>query len=142
MRRLNLKQIISLVFVALIASCGSKKESERQPERVIALQDDVVASLDWVSVLRAGEYLAARLVFKNSRGMPLTQVELQDFDPQMPSMGHGTDTSSQAYVTVAGENGQIEVRGIYFIMGGDWVVGVTAKIDGQSRKFSFDVKVP
>lgn len=89
-----------------------------------------IAHLTWPLGLASESEIKARLTFaKIDRTKPATVI-LTKFDPQMPSMGHGTDVADQAFV--AEDAHVVRIDGVWINMGGDWVIRVHATVDGEA----------
>jgi hypothetical protein len=100
------------------------------------------AQIEWLVGPVANEFSTARVNFNLSDGAVIRSIDAVVFDPQMPSMGHGTETEYQKIEPVAGEPGSIIVEGIYFIMGGPWEILLTASVNGQMDRVRLPVDVP
>jgi hypothetical protein len=69
-------------------------------------------------------------------------VVVTSFEPTMPTMGHGTDTTKISYEASSKGKNFIKVKGIWFNMGGSWEIAVTASINGTSDKAIIKLEVP
>ncbi len=124
---------------ALMAGTGcgdSKKSSNDAPSKAFE------AELTWTAPLAANEDLTASLTFLTLDKQTPTSVDGVTFDPQMPSMGHGTATDEQVITLQTGSTNVFDVKGIYFTMGGKWVVNVKAKVNGADGEVAFPVDIP
>jgi hypothetical protein len=101
-----------------------------------------VATLEWLSPLKAKQKLKARLIFATSQRTAPTSVSEIIFDPQMRSMGHGTYTDDQVITKEGSSEYIFAVEGIYFTMGGPWEVDITAEVDGNTDTVVIPVKIP
>lgn len=101
-----------------------------------------IAKLDWIKGPVAQADSHATLTFVTSSGLAPSTVTDVVFNPQMPSMGHGTAMDDQVIRVDATKPYIFDVNGIYFIMGGSWVVHVTATVDGQRDVADFSAVVP
>jgi hypothetical protein len=86
--------------------------------------------------------VSAKLTFLASNGLPAQSVSNIKFNPWMPSMGHGTSTADQRITAVTGTTNEFLVTGIFFSMGGDWEIQVTATVDGTTDQAAIAVSVP
>ena len=101
-----------------------------------------IAHLKWTSEIKAEDFVSVQLTFaKLNRTAPNSVKDLV-FDPQMPSMGHGTSVLDQVFKPEDGKHYVINGEGIYFIMGGPWEIIVTAIVDGVKDTVTFPVQVP
>lgn len=81
------------------------------------------------------------LALIDSKGESLKIFKIISFHPTMPSMGHGTDESTQVYSY--SEKGMARVSGIYFSMPGQantWVVTLT--LSWQEHQDTVDLFLP
>lgn len=100
-----------------------------------------VAKLEWTSDVVAESFVNAKLTFASrDRKVPQAVTDIV-FDPQMPSMGHGTSTEDQKIVEDV-VHYAFKVSDIYFIMGGKWEIRVTAKVDNTIDTVTFPVNIP
>jgi hypothetical protein len=108
----------------------------------VSTNNNFMAHLKWTTEIKAENLVSAQLTFaKLNRTAPESVKELV-FDPQMPSMGHGTSVADQVLTPEVGKNYIVNVEGIYFIMGGPWEIIVTADVDGVKDTVTFPVQVP
>jgi hypothetical protein len=158
------------VFVCLIllSGCGSSKSDDNdtpapQPtptasgktgdvtgttpilspsEGIASKNSKFVAKLEWITGPKAKDYVKAKMTFALAdRSAPKTLKDIV-FDPQMPSMGHGTSTIDQKIEIDATTPYVAIVEGIYFIMGGPWEIRVTATVDDATDMVAIPVDVP
>lgn len=111
-------------------------------EGVSSKKNKFFAKLEWLGGPKADDYSKAKLVFSTSEKTKPNSVSTIVFDPQMPSMGHGTATDDQVISAEESSSNSFVVDGIYFIMGGRWEVRVTATVDGVTDLVAFVVDVP
>lgn len=162
------KNILAIVTIAMLSACGSsKKEDSDKPtpqpteapsgktgdatgttpilspsEGVASKNSKFVAKLEWLSGPKAEDYVKAKLTFALAdRSAPKAIKDIK-FDPQMPSMGHGTSTIDQKIELDATIPYVAVVDGIYFIMGGPWEIRVTATVDDATDTVAIPVDVP
>jgi hypothetical protein len=135
---------ILLICSLISMSCGSPSEKVRSDADVWQNSNEAKfkARLSWISGPVANDYSSAMLSFELPDQAKIESVEVVSFDPQMPSMGHGTETEDQEFVPVADRPDQVEVRGIYFIMGGPWVIYLDARVNGELDRVEIGVRVP
>ena len=111
-------------------------------EGIAAKQGKFVVKLDWLSGPKSEDFVKARLTFATTqRAVPSTVSDVV-FNPQMPSMGHGTSMDDQTIAADESSTNVFIVDGIWFIMGGPWEILVTAKVDGISDTAAIPVDVP
>ncbi len=109
---------------------------------VLSKDEAFSASLAWLQGPVANDYSKAQLVFTSADGEPATNVAEIIFDPQMPSMQHGTATDDQVITAADDSQHRFVVDGIYFIMGGPWEINVTATVNGRRDTAAIPVDVP
>ena len=111
-------------------------------EGIASKKSKFVAKLEWLTGPKAEDYVKARLTFALAdRSAPKALKDIV-FDPQMPSMGHGTSTIDQKIEIDATTPYVAVVEGIYFIMGGPWEIRVTATVDDATDMVAIPVDVP
>jgi hypothetical protein len=101
-----------------------------------------VAKLDWQTPLKSETALTAMLSFTGPDGNAAQTVENIVFTPWMPTMGHGTSTVNQKISLVPGTTNTYLVEGVYFIMGGDWEIRLTATVNGRKDSANLPVHLP
>lgn len=137
-----MKFLSILVVVFALVSCGkSKDKAEFAPYSAQSANELFSVELGWLVGPTAKEYNTAALLFKNTNHANANTVTNIVFDPQMPSMNHGTHTDDQEIVQNPDTTDAFTVNGVYFIMGGPWVVNITATVDGVRDTASIPVDV-
>lgn len=111
-------------------------------EGVLSRNQKFIAKLDWASNPKAEDYLKVFITFSTANRMAPSSVSDVIFEPQMPSMGHGTATDDQIVTADASLAYVYRVDGIYFIMGGPWEIRLTATVDGSIDTAVIPVDVP
>lgn len=111
-------------------------------EGTISKKGHFVAKLDWLSNLKAETFVHAQISFATKNRQKPRSVKNIIFDPQMPSMGHGTSTEDQRMTQDNELTYVFKVDDIYFIMGGQWEIRVTATVDDVDDMATFPVEVP
>ena len=135
---------VSLVLVALaLVQCGKPRSSK--PEGVVfdpsieSTNKVFKVSAQWLSPPAAQKNISVRLTV-TAVGIEASSIESVTFDPQMPSHGHGTFVDDQV-VTIESPQ-KVKVDGVYFIMGGPWVIHFTAAVNGKTDTALIPVDVP
>lgn len=138
----------SLLISALI-HCGTEKKDEKKVNPTVegsALSDQYTARIEWLTGPKVEDYSSAKLTFVSNLGSIPNKVEKIEFEPMMPTHGHGTFMDDQKITPVAGSSYEFVIEGIYFIMKGQgadhWVINISAQIDGQPFKTELSVDVP
>jgi hypothetical protein len=110
-------------------------------EGVLSRAGHFAVKIEWPAGAKAEEYIKARLTFATGARLKPASVTGIVFDPQMPSMGHGTVTDDQVLTSVGDSGYEFQVAGVYFIMGGPWEIDVTAIVNGQMDTAAVPVEV-
>jgi|GEM_PF-588330 len=152
--------IFTIFTIILLPSCASSIEAQGEKpldrsqgtppvkltgdaEGVMSKAGHFVVKLDWPDGAKAEQYIKARLAFATAdRFRPETVTDIV-FDPQMPSMGHGTATEDQV-ISAVGDGRpawEFQVDGVYFIMDGPWEINVTAVVNGLMDTAAIPVDV-
>ncbi len=140
--------------VVLLSSCASSIEAQGvkpadkptlqltgDAEGILSKGGHFVVKLTWPEGAKAEQYIKARLAFATAARFRPETVSGIVFDPQMPSMGHGTATEDQVVSAVGESVWDFQVDGVYFIMGGPWEINVTAVVNGQLDTAAIPVEV-
>ena len=138
------KIVWKCIIFGMLVHCSSKDSkvtpeiasfvnSQNQTYRVQLVMDSPVKAL---------ELLEGDLVFESLSGLPIEVVTVNSFQPTMPTMGHGTDTTKIAFEASAKGKNRIKVKGIWFNMGGSWEISISTTIQGASDKATIKVEVP
>jgi hypothetical protein len=91
----------------------------------------------WLTRVNELEYESVFLTFHDPKtGEPIPMEPQLFFDPQMPSMGHGTATEEQTF-TFGEESTSVLVKNVFFIMGGDWTITLTGQPVGRDEDTAF-----
>jgi hypothetical protein len=114
-----------------------------KPDEGIASKENLfILKFEWLTNLKSEELLKSKMTFAHSDRSAPTKVTSIVFDPQMPSMHHGTSTTDQKLIP-DGNNSYVFVEeGVYFIMGGAWEIRITATGDGVTDQVVVPVNVP
>lgn len=141
---MKIKGLILLAFMGLTAAhCGDQGNNVTATNgNGSSALNHYTAKLDWQSPLAARTPVSAKLTFLASNGLPAQSVSNIKFNPWMPSMGHGTSTADQRITAVSGTSNEFLVTGIFFSMGGDWEIQLTATVDGTIDQAAIAVSVP
>ena len=110
-------------------------------EGILSKAGHFVVKLEWPGGAKAEQYIQARLAFATASRVRPDSVTGIVFDPQMPSMGHGTATEDQVITAVGDSVWDFKVDGVYFIMDGPWEINVTAVVNGQLDTAAIPVEV-
>ena len=137
----------NLILLSLLGfgstHCGSKASADTGMNIDGSSKEAVyVAKLDWQTPLKSETALTAKLSFTGPDGSAAQTVENIVFTPWMPTMGHGTSTVNQKISLVPGTTNIYLVEGIYFIMGGDWEIRLTATGNGRKDSANLPVYLP
>lgn len=121
-----------LVFSNLFSSCteiDSKRQKAPEGAGGLALSSENAAfavSFAWFTKVVEAEFETVLLNFTDpSTKAPLSMASIVSFDPQMPSMGHGTYTKKQTFQWSEDSTSAL-VENVFFTMGGDWTIEVKA----------------
>jgi hypothetical protein len=141
---MNAKAYALVIAAMWLSACGSSGVGVQSDSDVwkTSEQSKFKVKLAWTSGPVANDYSTALLSFELADQAKIETVEVVGFDPQMPSMGHGTETEDQEFLPVLDRPDQIEVKGIYFIMGGPWLIHVDARVNGALDRVDIEVRVP
>jgi hypothetical protein len=129
----------ALLLVALSAALlafGCDSSSDPAPAGGDSTQWMIHATLDPEAPEVAQHTLHIHLMDADGEGVPGATVTV---DPQMPSMGHG---SNEDAVVTEMSGGMYEAFPVTFTMPGTWEVTVTCSLDGHtaSETFTYDVE--
>jgi hypothetical protein len=155
MTRINVRRFILSVaafgflafgFLAfgILASCSSKDQKEATNiatfynSQLQTYRVQLVIS----EPIKALQLLEGELAFESLTGNPVEAVTVTSFEPTMPTMGHGTDTTKISYEASPKGKSYIKVKGIWFNMGGSWEIALTASVNGASDKATIKLEVP
>lgn len=111
-------------------------------EGIASKNSKFVTKLEWLTGPKAEDYVKARLTFALADRSAPKMLKDIIFDPQMPSMGHGTSTLDQKIDIDSASPYVAVVDGIYFIMGGRWEIRITATVDSTTDIVTIPVDVP
>jgi hypothetical protein len=135
--------LAAFAAVSLLAACGDKKAS---PAAAPATPDGFTVDLQWLEGPFVEAYSSARLSFARPDGSLPQSVTDVAFEPMMPTHGHGTFMDDQKIAPTEGQPHVFSVTGIYFIMSGsgadNWLIDVTATVDGKRGKVQVAADVP
>lgn len=137
-----MKFILPLLLVPCFWACGDHNRSSKSSPEPIQEGTLSLAGLARVSLscdgplLSGGDNTNDCLVgFTNPAGQSVAEVELDEFHPMMPAMGHGTDESTQEIQRMDNQGHVFQVSGIYFNMpgsAGGWVAKVHFRLGDQT----------
>ena len=141
---MKFKKLILLCLLGFGSThCGSKASADTGMNIDGSSKEAVyVAKLDWQTPLKSETALTAMLSFTGPDGNAAQTVENIVFTPWMPTMGHGTSTVNQKISLVPGTTNTYLVEGVYFIMGGDWEIRLTATVNGRKDSANLPVHLP
>lgn len=121
-----------LIISNLLSSCTeivSKKQKAPVSAGGLALSSEnatFAVSFSWFTRVVEAEFETVLINFTDPNTKePLTMTALLTFDPQMPSMGHGTYKKKQTFQLSKDSTSAI-VENVFFTMGGDWTIEVKA----------------
>ncbi len=157
MRFIQHLSLVSTLIISLLACDGKDESSSNQPSTMehtssehqhddmghAEINPEALASsakglvqleVHWLNDLTAKTFAnQAHLHFTDNDGNPVA-VEILEFHPMMPAMGHGSD-ESQLKVELADDMGsQFHVTGLYLSMpgkAGAWQLHIKVKVAGQ-----------
>ena len=133
-------------LAAFAVSCGSKMKNEDSVQKlengIESQNKKFIAKLEWLSPLKASEYLDARLTVSTMNHAAPAAVAVSKFDPQMPSMGHGTAVDEQTITQDPVNAAVFNILKVFFIMGGPWEIYVTVKVDEIEDVVTIPVDIP
>jgi hypothetical protein len=138
------KLIWNFIVFGMVTHCSSK-ETKVTPEVATFFNSQnqtYRVQLSMNSPVKAVEFLEGELIFESLSGLPIEGVAVNSFQPTMPAMGHGTDTTKIAFAESGKGKNHIKVNGIWFNMGGSWEIAITTTISGASDKAIIKVEVP
>ncbi|MEN9835446.1 MAG: YtkA-like [Pseudomonadota bacterium] len=141
---MKIKSLILIAFLGIQSvHCGNQSNNTTaSTSNGSSTLRHYTAKLDWQSALAARTPVTAKLTFVGAAGAPAQSVSDIKFNPWMPSMGHGTSTADQRITALPGSSNEFLVTGIFFSMGGDWEIQLTATVDGVSDSAAIAVSVP
>lgn len=130
---------MSLLLTLLLLNACSGSSKGRSPEKkTVTEAADVTVTSEWDHTPTANTSdNTVTLTFDTGD----RKIEIVDFDPHMPTHGHGTVKTHQKIEALNEESTQVKVTGVYFVMPGPWVIDVFFLIDGEEKKVSFNVEV-
>ncbi len=137
-----------LIILTLIGLMGCGEEKKPTPpvdvqkiSTVPSKKSQFKVNLTWEKGPVADKFSTAKLLFFDKNDASLKGVKMISFVPDMPSHGHGTSMDDQKIVS-GKEPNEIRVENVFFVMGGPWVITVTAEINGQTDTAEVSVDVP
>ena len=141
---MKFNELILLSLLGIGSShCGSKASADTAMNTDGSSKEAIyVAKIDWQTPLKSETLLTAKLSFTGPNGAAVQTVENIVFTPWMPTMGHGTSTLNQKISLIPGTTNTYLVEGIYFIMGGDWEIRLTATVNGRTDSANLPVHLP
>ncbi|MBI3295934.1 MAG: hypothetical protein HYZ71_14505 [Deltaproteobacteria bacterium] len=124
-----------------LAQCSKAPLSKVEPLKGAIESENKVFSVTptWLTGPVARNYSSVRLSLSAAEGVVATTDEIT-IDPQMPAHGHGTSTDDQVITIESSQS--VRVEGIYFVMGGAWVIHLSAKVNGKTDTALIPVEVP
>lgn len=114
---------------------GEMGDAESNPESIASSNQGLFQlEAHWLNELTAKSFAnQAHLHFTDPEGNPIA-VEILEFHPMMPAMGHGSDESQLSVETADDLGSQYHVTGLYLSMpgkAGAWQLHIKVNIDGQ-----------
>jgi len=144
---MSLKFFILLACLSMGPACSNaqNKQSADQTlsgEYKLSNNQAFSAKIEWDSSLQAETYLTGMIRFKTSDDIAISSIAVSNFEPTMPSMGHGTSMESQVISEPESGSGIVKFSGVWFNMSGDWDIAITATINGRQDVVHLALRVP
>ncbi len=136
-----MKLFFILATLLLLTSCADNKPPVLFEKTIQSKQAQFKVQFIWESGPTAQSFSSVKILFYDKKGLPLNDIKDITFIPFMPSHGHGTSIEDQVITTGHSQN-EFIVTNVFFVMGGSWVITLTAKTAGISDSAEVSVDVP